>query len=83
MKAFTVGQTYRGTSGAGHIDLTIVKRTAKSVIVKTVFGENRCMIKQYNKEQETITFKSWYSTAHDVYSKEQQIKDSYEAAYYS
>ena len=83
MEKFEVGKTYRGTSGVGYIDLTIIKRTAKSVVVKTSFGENRCMIKQKGKEDEAINFKSWYSRATDIYSKEQQEEDSYYQAYYS
>lgn len=82
METFKVGQTYRGESGVGQIDLTIVKRTEKSVVVKTVFGENRCIIKKYSNA-EAINFKSWYSTALDVYSKEQQKEDSFYQAYYS
>ena len=82
MEKFKVGQTYRGESGLGQIALTIIKRTEKSVVVKTSFGENRCMIKKYSNA-EAINFKSWYSTAEDVYSKEKQEEDSYYQAYYS
>ncbi len=80
---FKVGQVYRGTSGVGHIDLTVVKRTAKSIVVKSCLGENRVMVKNFSNVEETGTFRSWFFGANDIYSTEQMKKDAYDAAYHS
>ena len=83
MRTFKIGQTYKGTSGVGEIAITIVKRTPKTLVVKTSFGENRVRIsKQSNEHEEIIFFKSWIAGATDNYSKEQQIYDSNYASYY-
>ena len=49
MKAqFEINKVYRGVSGVGSIDLTIVKRTDKSIWVKTCFGTDVVRIKNFH-----------------------------------
>ena len=76
-----IGKVYRGVSGVGSIDLTVVKRTEKSIYVKTVFGTDLIRVKNYNNDEETVKFRSWYCGAKDIYTDEQKLKDAYYQAY--
>ena len=80
---FEINKTYRGTSGIGHIDITVIKRTEKTIVVKTSFGENRIKINDYYQNAEGACFKSWSFDATDIYSEDQMIQDAYHAAYHS
>lgn len=82
MKAkFEIGKVYRGVSGVGTIDLTITKRTEKSIWVKTCFGVDMVRIKNHNQNEENLKFRSWYCGANDIYKKDQMLKDAYYQAY--
>lgn len=80
---FEIGKIYRGTSGVGHISIEVIKRTEKTIVIKTSFGENRVKINDYYKNAEGASFKSWAFDATDIYEEEQQVQDAYSAAYHS
>ncbi|MBN88344.1 hypothetical protein CMO95_01960 [Candidatus Woesearchaeota archaeon] len=78
---FEIGKIYRGVSGVGTIDLTITKRTPKTIWVKTCFGIDMLRVKNNCSNEETVKFKSWYCGANDIYTEDQMLKDAYYQAY--
>ena len=81
MIEFKTNTTYRGVSRVGEIAIEVIKRTEKTLVIKTTFGENRIRIRKQG-DLETSCFKSWYFDANDIYSEEQMTEDCYYAAYY-
>jgi hypothetical protein len=78
---FEIGKIYRGVSGVGTIDLTVIKRTAKTLWVKTCFGIDMIRVKNNCISEENVKFKSWYCGSNDIYKEEQMLKDAYYQAY--
>jgi len=82
MKAqFEINKVYRGVNGVGSIDLTIVKRTDKSIWVKTCFGTDVVRVKNFDPSEEFIKFRSWFCGATDIYTEEKMLEDAYYQAY--
>jgi hypothetical protein len=84
-KQFEIGKTYKGGNGVGEVAITIVKRTAQTVWVKTCMDESKaCRIntKYCGDGVESIYYRSWVADSGDEYSKEEQMNDSYYAAYH-
>ena len=73
-----------GKSYGNDLTLEIVKRTAKTATIKTVFGEQRVKIKVCtNRNIEYISFKCWLIDSTDDFNEEDAQQVAMENAYYS
>lgn len=79
---FEIGKTYKGVSGVGECAITVVRRTEKSIWIDSVMEKNkRLKIRNGWNNVEAVSYRSWYADSSDVYSFEQQQKDTMYAAY--
>jgi hypothetical protein len=65
-------------------DLTIeiLSRTAKTVTIKSSFGEQRVKVREYTKGVEAVMFKSWYILSTEDFNKKEAIEIANYNAYY-
>lgn len=74
---FKTGQKY------GYVlTIEIVKRTAKTITIKSTFGEARVKVRQHANGLEYISFKAWLIDATELFNKEEAQKIALEKAYY-
>jgi hypothetical protein len=78
MKAFKINTKY-----GNDLTLEVIKRTAKTVTIKTSFGEQRIKLRGQENELEYISFKCWLIYATDEYNEKEAQKQALERAYYS
>lgn len=79
MKAtFEPGRKY-----GNEFTIEVIKRTAKFLTIKTVFGTNRVKIRDCYQNAESISFKAWLIDATEAYNEEEAVRLSYERAYYN
>lgn len=75
---FEIGKSY-----GNDLTVEVLKRTAKTITIKSTFGEQRIKVREYMPGVEAIDFKAWYITANETFDKEKARQISYEKAYYS
>jgi hypothetical protein len=65
-------------------DLTIevIKRSEKTITIKSTFGTQRVKVRDYGNGVEAIMFKAWYILACEEFNKEEAMKIAMENAYY-
>ncbi len=65
-------------------DLTIevIKRTEKTITIKSSFGTQRVKVRDYGNGVEAISFKAWYILATEEFDFEEARKISMYNSYY-
>ncbi len=74
---FKTGETY-----GNDLIIEVVKRTAKTVTIKSTFGETRVKVRQHANGIEYISFKAWLIDATEAFNKNEAQRLALEKAYY-
>ena len=79
MKAtnFKTGKLY-----GNDLTIEIIKRTEKTVTIKSSFGTQRIKVREYMEGVEAIMFKAWYITANENFDKAEAMEISMYNAYH-
>jgi hypothetical protein len=76
-------ETFKTNAQYGNdLTLTIISRTEKTAVIKTIFGEQRVKVRNYNDLNEVIYFKCWTIFATELFDEKVALEISYFNAYY-
>ena len=76
MTQFEVGKEY-----GNDFTFTVVKRTAKTITINSVFGEARVKVRNYSEDFESIHYKAWAVYATEAFDAEVAAENSLYRAY--
>ena len=71
-----------GKSYGNDLTLEVLKRTEKTITIKTTFGTQRVKVRDYGNGVEAIMFKAWYITANEDFDFETAKEISMYNSYY-
>ncbi|SDT46939.1 hypothetical protein SAMN05192545_3915 [Maribacter dokdonensis] len=74
---FKVGNKY-----GNDLTIEVLKRTAKTITIKSLFGEKRIKLREYTPGVECVYFRSWIITANEDYNADKAAEISMYNAYY-
>jgi hypothetical protein len=77
MTTFETGQKY-----GNDLTIEIVKRTAKTVTIKSNFGTQRFKIRGYYDGAESISCYSWLIDANEIFNAEVAAQEALDNSYY-